>query len=146
MQLLAQSCTASSDFAQRRPGLLPLRAFDVQVYRVCEVLTEALVYAMVVFGPWAFGTTQRWSIWTMNIAGYALALLLALKLSIRWLKGYQPPRCHASLGACRDAGRHANSVWLLTFALAMVTLLLLCFCLLSAINSSATFCDQAQSF
>ena len=53
----------------------PLRARDVQLYRVCEDLTEPLIYFMVVFGPWAFGTTQSWSIWLMNGAGYLLGLL-----------------------------------------------------------------------
>ena len=36
----------------------PLRARDVQLYRACEDLTEPLIYLLVVFGPWAFGTTQ----------------------------------------------------------------------------------------
>ncbi len=70
----------------------PLRARDVQLYRACEDLTEPLIYLMVVFSPWAFGTTQPWSIWLMNAAGYLLGLLLAAKLAIRWLKGYRPPR------------------------------------------------------
>ena len=70
----------------------PLRARDVQLYRACEDLTEPLIYFMVVFSPWAFGTTQPWSIWLMNAAGYLLGLLLAAKLAIRWLKGYRPPR------------------------------------------------------
>ena len=39
-------------------------------------MTEVLIYTMVVFGPWAFGTTQPWSIWLMNGAGYALGVIL----------------------------------------------------------------------
>jgi len=42
-----------------------LRARDVHLYTVCERATATLVYLMVVFGPWAFGTTQPWSISTM---------------------------------------------------------------------------------
>jgi hypothetical protein len=38
---------------------------------------------MVVFSPWAFGTTQPWSIQTMNIAGYVLGVLLAAKWRLR---------------------------------------------------------------
>jgi hypothetical protein len=41
-----------------------------QAYRVCDGITEGLLYAMVIFTPWAFGTTQAWSIWAMNIAAY----------------------------------------------------------------------------
>src|ERR1035441_7337844 len=70
----------------------PLRARDVQLYRACEDLTEPLIYAMVVFGPWAFGTTQPWSVWVMNGASYLLGVMLACKLSIRRLKGYHPSR------------------------------------------------------
>jgi hypothetical protein len=69
-----------------------LSACDVQLYRACEGLTEPLIYLMVVFSPWAFGTSQPWSISVMNGAGYLLGLLLAMKLAIRWLKGYRPPR------------------------------------------------------
>src|ERR1051325_11777508 len=76
----------------------PLRASDVQFYRFCEDLTEALVYSMVLFGPWAFGTTQPWSIWTMNVGGYLLGVLLMAKLAIRWLKGSRPPRCDEEAG------------------------------------------------
>ncbi len=69
-----------------------LRAPDIRRYKSCEHATEALVYLMVVFSPWAFGTTQSWSRCTMNAAGYALGLLLLLKLWIRWTKGYRPWR------------------------------------------------------
>ncbi len=30
--------------------------------------------------------------WAIDGAGYALGILLATKLAIRWLKGYLPPR------------------------------------------------------
>ena len=55
-----------------------LRALDVQVYRLCDDLSGALILPMLVFGPWAFGTTQPWSIACMNAAGFALGLLLLL--------------------------------------------------------------------
>ncbi len=74
------------------PGPRVVRARNVLFYRTCEDLTEGLMYFMVVFSPWAFGTTQRWSIWVMNGAGYLLGLLLAGKLSVRWGRGYRPPR------------------------------------------------------
>ena len=91
----AQSTRNAADagsLRRRATKRLPLRSRDVQLYRLCEDLTEAVIYAMVVFGPWAFGTTQSWSIWLMNGAGYLLGLLLACKLTIRRLKDYQPPR------------------------------------------------------
>ncbi len=78
------------DIGQKRTR--PLRAGDVQFYRLCEDLSEALIYLMVIFSPWAFGTTQPWAIWSMNAAGYLLGLLLAAKLTIRWFKGYRAAR------------------------------------------------------
>src|SRR5437867_937562 len=61
-------------------------------YRICDGLTEGVVYFAVVFAPWAFGTTERWSIWTMNIACYVLGALFMAKWLIRWRTGYQPVR------------------------------------------------------
>src|SRR5258708_12835988 len=78
------------DIGQKRTR--PLRAGDVQFYRLCEDLSEALIYLMVIFSPWAFGTTQPWAILSMNAAGYLLGLLLAAKLTIRWFKGYRAAR------------------------------------------------------
>lgn len=69
-----------------------LRPRDLQRYRACETGTEALIYLTVVFSPWAFGTTQPWAIRTMDVAGYSLGLLLALKLWVRWHKGYRPAK------------------------------------------------------
>ena len=33
-----------------------------KAYRICDGLTEGLIYFMIVLTPWAFGTTDRWSI------------------------------------------------------------------------------------
>ncbi len=74
------------------PTVLSLRVRDVQLYYLGECLTELLIYAMVIFSPWAFGTTQEWLMRTMNAGGYTLGALLAIKLGIRWLKGYRPAR------------------------------------------------------
>ena len=84
--------------AENRPpmGILAssriLRSRDLQRYRACENGTAGLIFFMVVFSPWAFGTTQPWAIRTMDAAGYLLGLLLALKLWVRWRKGYRPAR------------------------------------------------------
>jgi hypothetical protein len=56
----------------------PLCARDVQLYVACEQLTEGLIYLMVLFSPWAFGTSQPWSVWVMNCAGYLLGAMLAV--------------------------------------------------------------------
>jgi hypothetical protein len=75
-----------------------LLAGDIHTYRLADELTEALIYFMVVFGPWAFGTTEPWSIWTLNAGGYVLGVLLLIKLNIRSVKGYRPRRWGSEMG------------------------------------------------
>jgi O-antigen ligase len=131
----------------------PLRARDVQLYRACEDLTEVLIYAMVVFGPWAFGTTQPWSVWIMNGAGYLLGVMLACKLSIRRFKGYHPSRWEDGQrgeevrGQRSDVkGQRGITASQLTALLAGLTVAILGYCLISAVNARATFHPESLSF
>lgn len=96
------------------------------LHRWADGATEALVYFMVVFSPWAFGTTQSWAVWTMNVAGYVLGALLVTKRLVRWGRGYAPARWDT--GAPR---------WPAMF-LGTVTIVLLAWCLVSAVNARAT--------
>jgi hypothetical protein len=122
-----------------------LRARDVQFYRACEILTEALIYLIVVFSPWAFGTTQTWSIRIMNAAGYVLGLLVVCKWGIRRFKGYRPPRW-----GCDPPGEPAQSRVLtppgLATTLALLTVAILAYCLISALNARATYHPEQMSF
>jgi hypothetical protein len=124
---------------------LRLRVGDVQFYYLCECLSELLIYLMVIFSPWAFGTTEAWSIRTMNAGGYALGGLLAIKLAIRWLKGYRPPRWGPRQGA--SAHPHAEpggSSWLSPIAvLSALTVAIVAYCWVSAWNARANL--DAQS-
>ncbi len=133
----------------------------MHIYRLCEDLTQALLCFMVLFSPWAFGTTELWSIRTMNIAGYGLGLLLAVKLSIRWGKGYLPPRwengSRALHGDQKGGGtglvtppaqfsRRATASAGLTTSLVWLTGAVLVYCLLSALNARATFLPDQMRF
>ena len=51
-------------------------------------MTEMLIYFMLVFSPWAFGTTEPWSIWIMNYAAFGLGALLITKWIIRFTTKY----------------------------------------------------------
>ncbi|MCX6924597.1 MAG: O-antigen ligase family protein [Verrucomicrobia bacterium] len=136
----------------------PLRARDVQIYQACEVLTEVLIYLMVVFSPWAFGTTQSWSIWVMNSAGYCLGGMLAFKLAIRWLTSYRLPRWGAVVSnqwsvisgrGAEGGGRSFHfsfSPRLLVHILAWLTVAILGYCLISAISARATYDPGTLSF
>jgi hypothetical protein len=85
-----------------------MRASHVLLYRMCEDATEGLLYLMIIFSPWAFGSTQPWAIWTMTIAGYVLGTLLATKLWLRWRRGYPAARWSRSSGA-HDSNRASQA-------------------------------------
>jgi hypothetical protein len=145
----------------------PLRVRHIQAYHLCDGLTELLIYFMLVFGPWAFGTTQPWSIWAMNVCGYTLGLLRLIKLGIHSRNGYpqdqwvceqskseRTPSTHQQGSrTTRQAPRtmpRAPPVALkrgaLTQGLAILTLSILCYCLIAAANARATFNPSAQTF
>jgi hypothetical protein len=77
---------------------------------------------MVVFSPWALGGWPSWSIWTMTAAGCLLGGLWLAKLGIRRRTGFRPPRWGSPLPG------------VLRYALGGVTLALLLWSLLSAVN------------
>src|SRR2546426_6470727 len=94
------------------------------LYSACERATEWLIYFMVIFSPWAFGTTQPWSIWVMNCCGYALGILLGIKLVLRWLRGYQPPTWQSQTRPSETGSvRRKDASVMITGALAILTIL-----------------------
>lgn len=103
----------------------------ILLYERADALSGGLLLGMLIFSAWAFGTTQPWSIWTMNLCGYAIALLLGLKLLIRLGLGHKPVRW----SRMRDS-------WL-ACALAIVTVLVLGYCAVAALNARADY-DPVQ--
>ncbi len=88
--------------------------------------TEALLYAMIVFSPWAFGTTEPWSIRLMNAGGYALGALLFTKRILR----------HSPLGG---TARPMRRVWgMLLFIMAAI----LFYVLVAALNAEFTYVQE----
>src|SRR5665213_2335930 len=117
-----------------------LRALDVQLHRVCDDLSGVLLLPMLIFSPWAFGTTQPWSIWCMNLGGYALGILLLAKLFIRKAKGYPAPRWDRFSSRSGTLSRHRHpATRLLTRTLAALTLAVLAEILISALNVAANY-------
>jgi O-antigen ligase len=124
-------------------SFLKLSVWDVQFYDVCDWVSGWLIFSMIIFSPWAFGTTQNWSIWTMNGFGYALGILLLFKFFVRFLKNYSPPRWS---DFSRAVSRQNLSASKMTRFLAILTCLILIYCLTSALNAKATFDPNAQIF
>ncbi len=123
-------------------------AAGIRLYHLCDGLTGLLIYGLVVFTPWAFGTTQPWSIRAMNIGGYALGLLLGVKLVIRWFQRYRP--CRWNEGPRSGAAARLAAGMLtenrLTITLVALTVVILAYCLLSAVNARASFQNESMTF
>lgn len=131
----------------KRGKLFALRATDVPLYRLCDTLSGVLLFPMIVFSPWAFGTTQPWAIWVMNTAGYALGFLLLVKLFIREVKGYPALRWERfSTQSGPHSGRRNITTRRITRALAWLTLMFLAYCLTSVLNSAATYHVETRLF
>lgn len=107
-----------------------------RLYDWCDTITEYLIYAMVIFSPWAFGTVEDRDIWIMNAAGYCLGALLAAKWILRWRTGYQPYRW--GHGPDADPKRVRRSR-ILTRILAGLTLFLLAYILCQILNARANY-------
>jgi hypothetical protein len=122
---------------------LNLSLRTLRLYKVCDAVSGSVLYLMVLFSPWAFGTTQPWSIGAMNAAGYSLGLLLAVKLAIRILTGYRNPRWGWSRDPESTGGdggsERASAGRFLTRTLAALTVLLIGYCFVSAWNSRSTY-------
>ena len=124
-----------------------LRALDVQLYRLSDDLSGALILPMLIFSPWAFGTTQPWAIWCMNFAGYALGALLLTKLFVRKVTGYPAPRWDNYSSRSGTFSRRCHPLTrLLTNTLAALTLAVLAFILISALNVGANYNSSARVF
>lgn len=118
-------------------------------YERFDNLSQALILLMVIFGPWAFGCTQPWAIWTMNSVGYALGLLLLAKIIYRWHTGYRPARWGEQTAAPRSAAvyrPHVRAARWLTRSLASLNVLVLAYVLISALNYRGQIIGGIQDF
>jgi len=119
----------------------------LRMHRVCDAISEPLFYFMVLFGPWAFGTTQPWAIWVMNWAGYLAGFLLAIKLAIRFLTGYRNARWGERGSEIQtDSPDQSSAQSILTRILAILTVVILGYCLTSALNARSTYHPQVGTF
>jgi O-antigen ligase len=114
-----------------------LRVRDIRRYRVSDSLSGILIAFMIVFSPWALGTTQSATIRIMNLTGYALGVLLLVKWYIRRFKGYRPPQW---------GGEAIPALLKLNAFLAALTVAILAFCLTSALNARASWQPELARF
>ena len=114
---------------------------EVLIHRQSDSFSEALIYFMVVFSPWAFGTTQWWGIWTMNVCGYLLGLLLTIKCIIRRWRGHQAERWDSNLESSYGSNQNPLLRWTrtLTILLAVLTVAILGYCLVAGLNARSAY-------
>src|SRR6185436_2282559 len=105
------------------------------LHRLCDWATAVLIYFALVFGPWAFGTTQAWSIAVMKGVGFALGLLWLGKLALRQVSGCRPARWDH----LPRLSRNSRAARLCTQMLGVATLLVLLYCLMSSVNARPTY-------
>ena len=102
-----------------------------------DALSGLIICAEIIFSPWAFGTTDHWSIWTMNIFGLLLGLLLGIKLLIRASTRYQFPRWD-DFGEDEEGFFKGQRFRITRIALAIFSGLIVLYCLIHAWNSKCT--------
>jgi hypothetical protein len=112
-------------------------------------VTEGLLLFLVVFTPWAFGTTQTWSIWTATIVGYALGGVLVTKWILRKKHSFNVPRWGEEVVVSEESGEVQAPVRradLGTRILAVLTVLILGYILVSALNARAAYDRTTHTF
>ena len=115
-----------------------------RIRRLCDGLTEWLIYFAVVFGPWAFGTTQAWSIRVMNCVGFAMGLICVIKPLLR-SKGRRMFRW-ANLSEGGEQARWRRAERRFTWLLGCGTFFILLYCLVSAWNARVIYHPNEWSF
>lgn len=98
------------------------------VDRLLGLLTGALLTAGLIFAPWAYGTTQPWSIGVLNAKGWCLGLLWLALRSLDWRRGGSRP-----------------SPWPVR-VLGWLTLAILGYELVSLLNAQAVYDPSTMSF
>lgn len=125
--------SASADLPSG-PAMRPrLTLSGILLYERVDRISGWVLVAMLIFSPWAFGTTQNWSIWVMNVCGYLVGLLLAIKLFIRYRLGHRPVRWGQVSGDCK------TPLHWVPLALGITVFTLLIYCAVSALNARADY-------
>ncbi|HUS37313.1 MAG TPA: O-antigen ligase family protein [Verrucomicrobiae bacterium] len=110
------------------------------VYWRIDSASEYLIYAILIFTPWAFGTTETWAIQTVNTLNYILAGFLVAKWITRLVTGFHPARWDGPGGI-----RGIDSKVIL-IPLATLTVVMLAYTAIAAINARAEFIPSEQRF
>jgi hypothetical protein len=112
-----------------------------RLYEAADRLSGLLIYFLLVFSPWALGSTYRWAAWVDTWAAFALGALLILKVGVRRFSPIVPARW----GGPEQGGGGGRGAFWVGFILAMNILAML-YILASAVNSRASWDPAGNSF
>ena len=113
----------------------------VQFYHFADRASGVLLLSHIAIAPWLFGATEHWSISLLNSLAYAAGVLMVFKWFFRWRTG-----ALAVEGIFR--GRNQGSepgAWVVR-GMAVLTVLVLFYCLISALNARATYLPREDTF
>ena len=117
-----------------------------KLHRWADKCTEILVFFIVIFSPWAFGTTESWSIWTINITSYGLGILLVLKWIIRRKSRFINKPYRITNKSSTKQKRERIILKTCTILIAVFMIFLLVYIITSAINARASFNLETKEY
>ena len=101
-----------------------------------DIATEGLIIFALLFGPWAFGSTETWAIWILNWVGFALG---AIWLAGIFSRGWNFLLQTEALPATGKGRTNQVSEPAIRKTLLILTGLLLLYIFIGAVNSRATY-------
>src|SRR5579883_1739224 len=104
----------------------------IQLGFISDFITSFVISFLIVFSPLSFGTTEAWSIWTVNICSYLLGFALLLKF---WIRRFMR---RSTAGAIQS---RRMMKWLF-----FCTVTISAYAFTSALNSKATYSARFGSF
>lgn len=112
-----------------------------RLYQAGDAASGVLLLLMIVAAPWLFGATERWSVNLLNALAFASGALLLVKWLLRWGTGALAVEAVMS----RREPQLSAGIWMVR-SMAVLTLAIVFYCLISALNARATFVMAEQRF
>lgn len=126
--------------------------FNGKLYRWLDWITEGLIYLMVVFTVWAFGSVYTlsqdwfgrfdWAAWWMTLAGMLLFVMWVGKASLRKWGGVKTPRWDTLPN--RPKAKLISKIW--SRGLFIIGALVVLYTLISAWNARADYFREGWKF
>jgi O-antigen ligase len=111
-----------------------------KLYWRLDFASEVLIYTILTFSAWAFGTTEQWSIESVTELNFVLGGLLLAKWIVKGVTGFRPERWD------EESGRRDRRSKFIVGSLAILSVLLIAYCGIAAWNARAVFSYDTLGF